>query len=90
MKKGVIIVNTSRGQCVKEEDVAQALKEGQIGGYGTDVWYSDPPGSSPLIDAPNTVLTPHIGGSSKENLYRIGEMIVDKISFFQKQLKTLP
>lgn len=82
MKKGAVIVNTGRGQCVVEEDVAEALKSGKLGGYATDVWYSDPPKDSPLISAPNTVLTPHIGASTYENLGRISDIIVEKIKEF--------
>jgi D-3-phosphoglycerate dehydrogenase len=53
MKDGVYIVNTGRGKTVNEADVADALKSGKIAGYGNDVWYSDPPESTPLTDAPN-------------------------------------
>ncbi len=82
MKKGSVIVNTGRGQCVVEEDVAEALKSGKLAGYGTDVWYEDPPKSSPLITAPNVVMTPHIGASSNENLLRISDIIVEKVKEF--------
>ncbi len=75
MKDGVYIVNTGRGKCVNEDDVAEALKSGRIKGFATDVWYSDPPESTPLLDAPNFVATPHIGASTRENLLRIGEVI---------------
>jgi len=75
MKDGVIIINTGRGKCVNEEDVAKALGSGKIRAYGNDVWYSDPPENSPLIDAPNVVMTPHIGASTNENLLRIGDVI---------------
>jgi len=74
-KDGAYIINTGRGRCVVEEDVAEALKNGKLAGYGNDVWYSDPPEKSPLIDAPNVIMTPHIGASTKENLLRIGEII---------------
>ena len=78
MKKGVILVNTGRGKVVAEEDLAEALKSGQVGAYATDVWYSDPPDPScPLLKAPNVLMTPHIGASSKENLLRIGDCIVE-------------
>lgn len=87
MKDGVIIVNTGRGKCVVEEDVAEALKSGKIGGYGNDVWYSDPPENSPLVNAPNTVLLPHIGASSNENLLRIGDIIVEIIDEFSKKAR---
>ncbi|MDJ0763081.1 MAG: hydroxyacid dehydrogenase [Myxococcota bacterium] len=83
MKDGAIIVNTGRGKCVNEEDVAEALKSGKLGGYGNDVWYSDPPENSPLVNAPNAVLLPHIGASSKENLLRIGDIVVEIIETFQ-------
>lgn len=77
-KDGVYLINTGRGKCVNEEDMAEALKSGKVGGYATDVWYSDPPENSPLIDAPNCVFTPHIGASTKENMLRIGQ-IVDRL-----------
>jgi D-3-phosphoglycerate dehydrogenase len=82
MKDGVRIINTGRGKCVVEEDVAEALKSGKIAGYGNDVWYSDPPESTPLAGAPNVVLLPHIGASSGENLLRIGDIIVEIITEF--------
>ena len=86
MKDGVFVVNTGRGKCVVEEDVAEALKSGKIAGYGNDVWYSDPPEGSPLIDAPNVVLLPHIGASTRENLLRIGDIIVEILEEFSKKL----
>ncbi len=83
MKDGVVIINTGRGKCVIEEDVAEALKSGKIGFYCNDVWYSDPPKDSPLIGAPNTLLTPHIGASTEENLLRIGKVVNRIIGKFQ-------
>jgi len=78
MKKGVILVNTGRGKCVVEEDLVEALGSGQVAAYATDVWYSDPPDPScPLLKAPNVLMAPHIGASSKENLLRIGDCIVE-------------
>lgn len=74
-KDGVYIVNTGRGKCVIEEDVAAALQNGKIAGYGNDVWYSDPPENSPLVNAPNVIAIPHIGASTNENLLRIGDII---------------
>jgi D-3-phosphoglycerate dehydrogenase len=78
MKDGVIIVNTARGKVVVEEDLAEALTSGKVRAYATDVFYCDPPDPScPLLTAPNVFMTPHIGGSSKENLLRIGDNVVD-------------
>lgn len=77
MKDGAYLINTGRGKCVVEEDVAEALRSGKLAGYATDVYSSEPlePGN-PLLSAPNTLLTPHIGASSKENLLRIGDEVV--------------
>ena len=84
MKDGAVIVNTGRGKCVIEEDVTEALKTGKILTYANDVWYSDPPPPEcPLLSAPNVLLTPHLGASSKENLLRIGDIIVDILENFK-------
>ena len=77
MKDGAIIINTGRGKCVVEEDVVAALESGKLAGFGTDVWYSDPPENTPIAKAPNTVMLPHVGASSKENLLRIGDICVE-------------
>ncbi len=77
MKSGAYLINTGRGKCVVEEDVAEALRSGKLAGYATDVYSSEPPEpDNPLLTAPNTLLTPHMGASSKENLLRIGEEVV--------------
>jgi D-3-phosphoglycerate dehydrogenase len=77
MKDGVVIVNTARGKLVAEEDLAEGLRSGKVRAYATDVWYSDPPDpASALLKAPNVVMAPHIGASSKENLLRIGDIVV--------------
>ena len=86
MKDGVVIVNSGRGKCVVEEDVAEALKSGKIACYATDVWYSDPPDpSSPLLSAPNVLMSPHLGASSKENLLRIGDEVVALLDEWTKK-----
>ena len=83
MKDGVVIVNTGRGKCANEEDVVAALESGKIRTYANDVWYSDPPPPEcPLLKAPNMQMTPHLGASSKENLLRIGDIIVDILENF--------
>jgi D-3-phosphoglycerate dehydrogenase len=77
MKDGVVLVNTARGGCVAEEELVEALSSGKVRAYANDVWYSDPPDPScPLYDAPNVVITPHLGASTKENMLRIGDVVV--------------
>ena len=77
-KDGAYLINTARGKLVVEEDIVEALRSGKLGGYATDVFYSDPPGQSPLFNAPNTIFTPHIGASTKENMLRIG-VVIDRL-----------
>lgn len=84
MKDGVILVNTGRGKCVNEADLAAALASGKVRAYGTDVWPSDPPPADcPLLTAPNVFMAPHIGASSKENLGRIGDEVVAILKDFK-------
>jgi D-3-phosphoglycerate dehydrogenase len=74
-KDGAYLVNTGRGKTIVENDVADALKSGKLKAYGNDVWYSDPPENSVLLEAPNVIALPHLGASTKENLLRIGDII---------------
>ena len=77
MKNGVVIVNTARAGCVNEVDMKAALESGAVRASATDVFVSDPPPDDcPLYDAPNVIMTPHLGASSKENMLRIGDVVV--------------
>ncbi len=74
MKDGAALINTGRGAAVVEADVASALQSGKLRAYATDVWPSDPPPADcPILKAPNVIMSPHLGASTKENLIRIGE-----------------
>jgi len=86
MKDGVVLVNSARGKCVVEEELAAALCSGKVRAYATDVWFSDPPDpASPLLTAPNVIMTPHIGASSKENMLRIGDVVVTILDDFVRR-----
>jgi D-3-phosphoglycerate dehydrogenase / 2-oxoglutarate reductase len=83
MKNGVVIINTGRGKTVHAEDMVTALESGKVACYATDVWPKDPPPADyPLLKAPNVLMAPHLGASSKENLLRIGEEVVAHIENF--------
>jgi D-3-phosphoglycerate dehydrogenase / 2-oxoglutarate reductase len=67
--KNGFLINTARGALIDEEALAAALKNGTIAGAGLDVLTIEPIASgNPLLDCPNLVLTPHIGGSTEEAL----------------------
>jgi D-3-phosphoglycerate dehydrogenase len=79
MKQGVYLINTCRGQVVVEQDIADALNSGKMAGYATDVYNKEPPDGSPLLKAPNVLMTPHLGASTEENLLRLGDSIVARL-----------
>jgi len=67
MKKGAFIVNVARGGVVEEAALAEALKSGHLAGAALDVFVNEPlEEDSPLRQAPNLVITPHLGASTTE------------------------
>ncbi|MDA8237159.1 MAG: phosphoglycerate dehydrogenase [Chloroflexi bacterium] len=74
MKPTAFLLNVSRGGVVDEMALAAALKGGALGGAAIDVFSSEPPAAdNPLLDAPNTVLTPHLGASTAEAQVAVAE-----------------
>jgi D-3-phosphoglycerate dehydrogenase len=72
VKPGVIIVNDARGGLIDEQALADAVREGRVGGAGIDVFATEPTTSSPLFELPNVVVTPHLGASTSEAQDRAG------------------
>src|SRR5258705_249243 len=79
MKPGAILLNVARGGVIDEAAVAAALRDGHLGGAGIDGFEQEPPTGSPLLDAPNTVLTPHLGASTPEAQVAVAEEIADQV-----------
>ena len=79
MKPGTIVLNVARGGILDEAAVADALRHGHLGGAGVDVFETEPMVGSPLLDAPNTVLTPHLGASTAEAQVLVSEEVAAQI-----------
>ena len=79
MRPGAILINTARGDLVREEAVAIALEEGKLGAAGLDVYADEPTIPPRLRAAPRTVLLPHIGSATHETRRRMAAIAVANV-----------
>jgi D-3-phosphoglycerate dehydrogenase len=84
MKDGVIVLNIARGGIYEETALAEALHSGKISGAAVDVYEDEPPSRDhPLLNAPNIILSPHIGANTIEEQDRVAiqtaEMVVEAL-----------
>ncbi|HEX7950854.1 MAG TPA: phosphoglycerate dehydrogenase [Candidatus Limnocylindrales bacterium] len=79
LKPGSIVLNVARGGVVDEGALAEALRSGHLGGAGIDVFEQEPPTDSPLLDTPNTLLTPHLGASTAEAQILVAEEVAAQV-----------
>ena len=85
MKADALLIAVSRGGIVVEEDLAAALTEGRLAGAAIDVAEREPLSpDSPLWDAPNLIITPHLAGDSPAKERRCVEILRDNLRRFAR------
>ncbi|HYD72569.1 MAG TPA: 2-hydroxyacid dehydrogenase [Candidatus Binatia bacterium] len=77
-----IIVNISRGSVIDEDAMIAALKSGALGGAGLDVFVEEPTPADRWRDVPNTTLTPHLGGATREALWQGSQNVMENLRRF--------
>lgn len=83
MRPQALLLNTSRGPLVDNQALADALREGRIGGAGLDVLdVEPPPAHNPLLGAPNCVITPHIAWYAQASRQRLMDIAVENLRAF--------
>src|SRR4029450_12333471 len=79
LKPGSIVLNVARGGIVDEAAVAAALESRHLAGAGFDFFEAEPRTASPLLSAPNTLLTPHLGASTAEAQVLVAEEVAAQV-----------
>ena len=81
MKPTALLINVARGPVVAEEDLVRALEEGVIAGAAADVFAAEPPlpPDTPLLRAPNTLLTPHVAFATRESMSLRARIVFDNL-----------
>lgn len=86
MKSDALLINTARGDLVKEDDLATALERKMIGGAGFDVCSREPPHDEHafmhLLDMPNFILSPHVAWASFEAMQALADQLIDNLESF--------
>lgn len=77
-----VLINISRGNVIDEEATIAALKSGALGGAGLDVFVEEPAPVSRWADVPNTTLTPHLGGGTREALWEGSQNVMENLRRF--------
>jgi D-3-phosphoglycerate dehydrogenase len=90
-RAGSFLINTSRGAVVDPEALGETLRTGRLGGAALDVFEPEPiPSGHPLLNAPNTLFTPHIGARTARGLERMESVVEDVIRVLQGETPLFP
>ncbi len=79
MKDGVIIINAARGGIIDEDALYDALNSGKVKAAALDVFETEPPKGSKLLELENFICTPHIGAQTAEGQLRAGVEVAEKV-----------
>jgi D-3-phosphoglycerate dehydrogenase len=83
MKSDSIVINTARGGLIDEVFLKTMLKSGRIASAALDVFNIEPPNDQELLELPNFIATPHIGGSANEAILAMGMAAIDGLDCYQ-------
>jgi D-3-phosphoglycerate dehydrogenase len=86
VKPGVRIINCARGGIINEKALAEAVASGKVAAAAIDVFTSEPPTGSPLLELDNIIVTPHLGASTKEAQVNVAVDVAEQIINFNQGL----
>jgi phosphoglycerate dehydrogenase-like enzyme len=75
-----LLVNVARGQLVDEDALIAALSNGRLGGAALDVFEREPTPAARWAEVPNVVLTPHMGGATREAVERMTDLLLANLA----------
>ena len=86
MKKGARVINCARGGIINEEALAKAVQDGIVASAAIDVFVSEPPFDSPLLEHDNIITTPHLGASTEEAQVNVAVSVAEQVINLHKGL----
>src|SRR5690606_7853277 len=79
LKKGALVINTARGAVLNEDAAAKLLHDGHLGGLALDVYRDEPKVNPALLNAPRTLLLPHLGSATSATRWAMAALAEDNI-----------